>query len=97
MDVAVTVTIAIVQWEWALNTIDSKSDPSPLADLGGGGIPGTCHPTGPNSFIFTYIFAKKRLHQGSMPPMGNPGSATEAYHIPQFWSLFSCFHSGLKV
>ena len=39
-------------------------------------------PTGPNSFIFTYVFTKKwpcwrsTPHQnGSTPPMGNPGSA----------------------
>ena len=54
-----------------------------LADLAG--VPGACPPMGPNSFIFAYIFAKKHPHQrstppnGSTPPMGNPGSATEMY------------------
>ena len=33
-------------------------------------------PTGPNSFVFAYNFAKKCLCQRSTPPMGNPGSAT---------------------
>ena len=55
---------------------------SALADLGG--VPGARPPpTGPNSFIFTYIFAKKHPRQrstppltGPRPPMGNLGSAT---------------------
>ena len=97
MDVAVTVTIAIVQWEWALNTIDSKSDPSPLADLGGGAYQAHATLQDPIlSFLHTFL-PKSACIRGPCPPMGNPGSATEAYHIPQFWSLFSCFHSGLKV
>ena len=38
-------------------------------------------PTGPNSFIFAYIFAKRYPHWKSpqwvhAPPTGNPGSAT---------------------
>ena len=54
-----------------------------LADLGGvsGARP---PPTGPNSFIFAYIFAEKHLCRRSMhpvrgkhPPLGNPGSATD--------------------
>ena len=54
-----------------------------LADLRGGHAGRTPPPTGPNSFIFTYIFTEKCPHWGSTPPltgprppMGNPGSAT---------------------
>ena len=42
-----------------------------LADLrgrGGGRAGRTPPPTGPNSFVFTYIFTQKCLCQGSMPP-----------------------------
>ena len=42
-----------------------------LADLRGS-VPGTCPPTGPNSFIFAYIFAEKCPHWGSMPPLMGP-------------------------
>ena len=53
---------------------------------------GTCPPMGPNSFIFTYIFAKKHTRQRSMPPlnrstpppMGNPGSATDFMQVGIF-------------
>ena len=39
-----------------------------LADLGG--MPGTrSPPTGPNSFIFPYIFAEKHQRQGSTYPL----------------------------
>ena len=47
-----------------------------------GGHVGHTPPLGPNSFIFIHIFAEKHPCQrstppnGSMPPMGNPGSAT---------------------
>ena len=42
-------------------------------------------PTGPNSFVFTYVFTEKHLCQGlappptglAPPPMGNPGSAPD--------------------
>ena len=40
-------------------------------------MPGTCPHIGPNSFIFTYIFGEKHPHRRStLPPTGNPGSAT---------------------
>ena len=50
-----------------------------------GGVAASVHPpTGSNSFVFAYVFAKKHPHQRSAPPngsvpppMGNPGSATE--------------------
>ena len=48
---------------------------------GAGGVPSP-PPTGSNSFVFAFIFAKKHPHQRSVPPparrppMGNPGSAT---------------------
>ena len=46
-----------------------------LADLGG--RDGRTPPlTGPNSFVFTYIFTKKCPLTGPSPPTGNPGSAT---------------------
>ena len=52
-----------------------------LVDLGG--MPGACPPTGPNSFVFTYIFVEKCPRRRSTPPLtgprpptGNPGSAT---------------------
>ena len=32
-------------------------------------------PTGPNSFVLTYMFAEKRPRQRSAPPTGNPRSA----------------------
>ena len=57
---------------------------------GSGGGPAGCTapPMGPNSFIFAYIFTKKRLHRrstsplmGAHPPTGNPGSATASPHI----------------
>ena len=46
-------------------------------------VSSACPPTGPNSFIFTYVFTKKHLCQRLVPPpmrvgtppMGNPGSA----------------------
>ena len=47
------------------------------------GAAGTPPPTGSNSFIFTHVFAEKRMYQRSPPPQqvgapptGNPGSAT---------------------
>ena len=54
-----------------------------LADPGGA-PPARARPTGSNSLIFAYIFAKKHPRQKSAPPQqlgapptGNPGSATE--------------------
>ena len=48
-------------------------------------------PTGPNSFIFAYIFAEKHPRRRSTPPLtgprpptGNPGSATDAACIFTF-------------
>ena len=59
----------------------------PLAALGGRARC-TPLPTGPNSFVFTYIFIEKCLHRGSTtslmgprPPTGNPGSATDYYYV----------------
>ena len=58
-----------------------------------GGSRGACPvhapPTGPNSFVFTYIFAEKHPCRRSMPPLmgprppptGNPGSATDFLHF----------------
>ena len=42
-------------------TLDALADP-------GAGVPGARPPTGPNSFIFAYIFAEKHPRQGSTPP-----------------------------
>ena len=46
-----------------------------------GGVPGARPPTGPNSFIFAYIFTEKCPRwrpkppkMGPRPPMENPGS-----------------------
>ena len=62
----------------------------PAAKASGGSSGQPSLPMEPNSFIFTYIFAKKHPHQGLVPPtppqwisplpppMGNPGSATES-------------------
>ena len=48
-----------------------------------GGSGGAClaqaPPTGPNSFVFAYLFAKKCPRRRSTPPMGNSGSATEVH------------------
>ena len=55
-----------------------------LADPGEGCVPAHAPQTGSNSFVFTYVFAKKCPRQRSAPPTarrpppptGNPGSAT---------------------
>ena len=39
-----------------------------LADLGGACRAHAPPPTGPNSFVFAYIFAEKCPHRGSTPP-----------------------------
>ena len=41
----------------------------PLADPGGAA--GTCPPTGSISFIFTYVFIEKCMHQRLAPPNGS--------------------------
>ena len=52
-----------------------------MADLEG--MPGARPPTGPNYFVFAYIFTKKCPRQrstppnGPTPPTGNPGSGTD--------------------
>ena len=52
-------------------------------------VSGMRPPTGPNSFVFTYVFTEKCLCQRLVPPpmrvgtppMGNPGSAPEPIRI----------------
>ena len=49
--------------------------PSTVADLHTK-VPGARPPpTGPNSFVFTYVFTEKHLCRRLAPPTGNPGSA----------------------
>ena len=56
-----------------------------LADLGG--TTGVHPPMGSNSFVSTYDFAEKSLHQRSapptawLPPTGNPGSTTALCNV----------------
>ena len=48
---------------------------NPLADLGG--VPGTRPSKGPDSFVLTYtIFEMLPPWESTLPPTGNPGSAT---------------------
>ena len=70
-------------------------DPPTLVDLG------AC-PTGPNSFVFTYIFTEKRPHRRSAPlssngspptPTWNPGSATGHCTIYTNQDKFGCTDS----
>ena len=69
-----TVTL---RWSWPLEDLDLIID----------GSRAHAPPTGPNSFIFVHILAKKCTCRRStppnwsMPPMGNPGSATVDDHI----------------
>ena len=49
---------------------------TPFIGRSRGGMPGTCSPMGPNSFIFAYIFTKKHPHQRSMHP---PNGCTPPY------------------
>ena len=64
----------------------------PVADLHTK-VSGTPPPTGPNSFIFTYVFTEKCLCQRlapppkrvGAPPTGNPGSAPGTFHKKAFF------------
>ena len=65
-----------------------------LADLGG--MPGTCPPMGPNSFIFAENHPRRRSMpplMGPCPPMGNPGSALTYIHF----TLYHFFTNGQKT
>ena len=65
---------------------------SALADLGrrAGRTP---PPTGPNSFIFTYIFTKKCWHRGSTPPNGStPPPYGKSWIRPLFRSIYLLSH-----
>ena len=61
-----------------------KKPPFPLADLGGGGVPGSRHPYGTQFFCFRIHFHQKApasevhtpLTGARPPPTGNPGSTT---------------------
>ena len=80
------------------------ADGCPVADLHTK-VSGAHPPTGPNSFIFTYVFTEKCLCQRLVPPptrvgtppMGNPGSAPAACYIrlPAFQSAVPHFPSSL--
>ena len=50
----------------------------------GGGCRMHAHPTGSNSFIFAYIFAKKCPCRGSMPPQWVHASPWEILDLPLF-------------
>ena len=44
------------------------------------------HPTGPNSFIFTYIFTKKNPHQRSISPQNGSHPLWEILDLPLVWT-----------
>ena len=50
------------------------------------------------SFLHTFPLKRARVggqcpHNGSMPPLGNPGSATDVGHIETIFSLKYSIHS----
>ena len=52
-------------------------------------------PTGPKSFVFTYVFVKGRLHQcpqlGLARTKGNPGSSPETLYFALYLSTYKLF------
>ena len=84
-------------WELVIRTETVVTVCTTLAGSGGGGgVPGARPPMGPNSFIFTYIFAKKCLcRRSTLPPNGStpPYGKSWIRHCTMF--LLVCFVAAL--
>ena len=84
--------IEYLKSEWEILSMNTNITGSntmilkPLADLGVRHAGRTPLPTGPNSFVFAYIFTEKCLHQRSMPPQWVHAP------LPEILDLLSCIY-----